>query len=456
MTSSQSAQDRSGRGRALRKDVPRSSHGDWTPAKNRSDPVSVITGQDSGRVPFLVPVRHARMAESAFAFYRGAAAVMAQDLSTTPSTGVNTQLCGDAHLANFGTFGSAERQLVFDVNDFDETLPGPWEWDVKRMATSFVLAARDNGFGDKVGRATAEQAVCGYRQAMAGFAAAPILDVWYAQLDVDSMRSAVPSKSERKQFDKRVAKTKRNTSQRALSKLTETVDGKLRIKSNPPLLVPLRELAAHMDPDDVQHRVTENYEGYLASLEPARSSILGRFDFIDLALKVVGVGSVGTRCWIALFVGRNHQEPLFLQVKEATDSVLEGYLPHSEYDDHGRRVVEGQRMMQASSDVFLGWHSAKGRPSYYWRLFRDMKGSADVAAMGPDKLGAYARICGWTLAHAHARSGDAVTMSAYMGSSQKFDKAVGEFAVAYARQNDDDFEAFTQAIKDNKIEAREV
>lgn len=455
-SSTAAAQGRSEAGKALRGTVRRSAHATFEPAADRADPVSILTDQDAARLPWLVPVRHGRMAESSFSFYRGAAAIMAGDLAGTPTTGLNTQLCGDAHLANFGTYASAERRQVFDVNDFDETLPGPWEWDVKRMATSFVLAARDNRFPDATGTIIAVRAVAAYREAMARMSALPALQVWYAQVALADIMRALPSKAERKSVEASAKKARGRTSQRALGTLTEMVGGKLQIRSDPPLLEPLRDLAGQVqaDADRLKEAVHTSFASYLASLPDDRAHLLRRFELLDIALKVVGVGSVGTRCFIVLLQGRDNGEPLILQVKEATASVLEKHLPASAYSHHGERVVQGQRLMQASSDIFLGWSEAStSTDTYYWRQFHDMKGSANVAAMSPDQLTSYAALCGATLAHAHARAGDAVTISGYLGSTDVFDRAVGEFAVAYARQNDADYAAFTQAIRDGRIQA---
>jgi uncharacterized protein (DUF2252 family) len=391
------------------------------------------------------------MAESAFAFFRGGAAIMAADLATTPSSGLTAQLCGDAHLANFGSFASPERRQVFDLNDFDETLPGPWEWDVKRMATSFVLAARDNGFGESDAHDAAVKSVASYREAMAALASARQLDVWYWQLSVEAIRAAAPSKSARKQLDKDAKKWQGKNSQRALKKLAETVDGRLRIKSDPPLLLPLRELSQAVGPDELREQVVSSFREYLDSLQDDRRHLLQRYRVLDVALKVVGVGSVGTRCLIVLLVGRDEDDPLFLQIKEAQESVLEAHLTPSTYPQHGQRVVEGQRLIQSTSDIFLGWSSGSDA-DYYWRQFHDMKGSANVAAMDPQRLNSYANGCGGTLAHAHARSGDAAAISGYLGKGDSFDRAVGEFAVSYAAQNEDDYSAFTQAISTGRVE----
>jgi uncharacterized protein (DUF2252 family) len=452
----ETAKDRAEQAREMRTTVPRSAHGAWAPAANRSDPVEILTGQDASRLQWLVPVRHARMTESAFAFYRGGAAIMAADLAGTPSMGVDAQLCGDAHLANFGSFASAERRQVFDVNDFDETLPGPWEWDVKRLAASMVVAARDNGLGKSAARDAAQASVRAYQDAMGRFAQTPALQVWYAQLSLDQIRSAIPRKSDRKAFDKAAGKARSKNSQRALGKLTETVDGQQRIRSQPPLLIPLRELAEHVDRDNLRAGVEANFSDYVQSLPMDRRQVLHRFSIVDMALKVVGVGSVGTRCWIVLLRGRDHGEPLFLQVKEASASVLEAYLAPSQFDHPGERVVNGRRLMQASSDIFLGWSGSADGSHFYWRQFHDMKGSADVAAMDSDRLVHYGQVCGWTLAHAHARSGDSVAIAAYLGSGKSFSRGLTDFAVAYANQNQADYEAFQQAIADGRIEAHEV
>ena len=449
--------DSKSRGRSLRKEFPRSSNAEWQPAADRRDPVDVITGQNATRIPELVPVRHARMSESAFTFYRGTAAIMAGDLASLPNSGEHVQLCGDAHLSNFGVFASAERAQVFDVNDFDETLPGPWEWDLKRLAASFVIGAQDNGLGTKVGRECARITAASYAEAMQRFAAMPILDLWYAQLDIAEIRKLVPDKAERKRMAKRAAKARRNTSDRALHKLTERVDGSLRIRSNPPLLVPARELVEYgIDAGDLRGIAEENLHQYLDSVPVNVRSVLKHFRIVDIAVKVVGVGSVGTRCFILLMTGRRHGEPFFLQVKEAGESVLQPYLPASRYRHAGRRVVEGRRMIQASGDVFLGWSGAANRTNFYWRQFRDMKGSAEVAAMDRRRMEFYAKVCGWTLAHGHARTGDPDAIHGYLGKGRGFSEAIADFSVSYSRQNDKDYEAFLDAIASGRIESREL
>lgn len=457
MTQSDAEKSRE-RGRALRKQLPRSLHAEWHPAQDRLDPVQVITAQDASRIPQLVPVRHARMSESAFTFYRGSAAIMAGDLASHPNSGQHVQLCGDAHLSNFGVFASAERTQVFDVNDFDETLPGPWEWDLKRLAASFVIAAEDSGLGTKAGRKSAEVAAMAYVDAMSRFAQMPILDLWYAQVKIEDLRRLAPSKAERKKMKKRAAKARRNNSDRALRKLTETVDGKLRIRSDPPLLAPLRDLPPHgVDPDQLREITERNLHQYVDTLPANIRSVLSHFHIVDIALKVVGVGSVGTRCLIVLLTGRRLGEPLFLQIKEAGESVLQPYLSAGRYRHAGRRVVEGRRMIQASSDIFLGWSgSANDKTQFYWRQFRDMKGSVDVTVMDAQQLNRYAKVCGWTMAHGHARSGDPDAISGYLGKGRKFCQALGEFGVRYSRQNEADYQAFMAAIESGQIECREL
>ena len=456
MSERQTPEERKAAGKALRKDVPRSSHGDWSPASDRPDPVDVITSQDTDRVQWLVPIRHGRMSESAFAFYRGAAKIMAGDLASTASTGLDAQLCGDAHLANFGTYASPDRRQVFDVNDFDETLPGPWEWDLKRLAASFVLAGRDNSFDKKTIRSITEQSVAGYRQEMTKFAADRTLDTWYAQATLDDIAEATPTKKDRKRLTKQAKKSRSKGSLKALSKLAVHVDGKYQIKSEPPLLLPLRELTKKMDTDDLRQQIETSVASYRNTLADNRRVLFDRFELVDIAMKVVGVGSVGTRCLVVLFQGRDQDDPLFLQIKEATDAVLEDHLPKSTYKEHGERVVRGQRLMQASSDIFLGWDTNKDADHhYYWRQFHDMKGSADVESMNADQMGRYAAICGKTLAHAHARSGDPIAIAGYLGSGDVFDKALAEFGFTYADQNDRDYEAFVDAIKSGKIDAAE-
>ena len=482
-----SVDERRAKGEQARARAPLSGHSGWKPAADRPDPVTVLSDQDATREPDLVPVRHGRMAVSPFTFYRGAAAIMAADLKDTPVAGLGTQLCGDAHLSNFGLFASPERRLLFDLNDFDETLPGPFEFDVKRMAASFMIAGRNNGLSRADARAAARASATAYREAMAEFAQLPTMEIWYAHLDEDELMRAIRhtvagtkkgAKGEKKEpkgakkdskeaklaklAEKRAEKTREKAHTRdslqALSKLGELVDGSYRIVSQPPVIVPARDLAATfgLSPDQVVPVVQDQFRAYRATLQDDRRHLLERFQFVDVARKVVGVGSVGTRAFIVLLQGRDAQDPLFLQIKEATSSVLEAYLPKSKYRQHGERVVQGQRMMQAASDIYLGW--TKGldtRRHFYWRQLRDMKGSILVEEMTPLGLTFYARTCGWTLARAHARSGDPVAMAQYLGTSDAFDKSITDFSERYADQNEQDYADFLQAIQSGRLEAVE-
>lgn len=449
-------------GKEARRRMPRSTLEGWTPAPDRPDPVALLEEQDASREPDLVPVRHGRMAVSPFTFYRGAAKIMAADLEHIPRAGLDVQLCGDAHLSNFGVYASPERTLLFDLNDFDETLPGPFEYDVARLAASFVIAARNNGFLADESAATAARVTLAYREAMHDFAEMRTLEIWYAKADADEVLARASSratKADRKAVargEKNLAKARTKDSLQALSKLTVLVDGHHRIISDPPVLVPARDLLATygLAPDELMGVAHELLRAYRSTLSADRRSLLERFRFVDLARKVVGVGSVGTRAWIALLEGRDGEDPLFLQVKEATRSVLEDHLPKSRYKQPGERVVQGQRLVQAASDIFLGW--TKGIQEdryYYWRQLRDMKGSAVVEAMTPDTMSFYADACGWTLARAHARSGDAVALASYLGSSDRFDRSMRDFAVRYADRNERDYEAFTEAIRSGRLEA---
>jgi uncharacterized protein (DUF2252 family) len=405
------------------------------------------------------------MMVSPFTFYRGAARIMAADLKGTPRAGLDAQLCGDAHLSNFGAFASPERQLLFDLNDFDETLPGPFEYDVKRMAASFTIAARNNGFTKADGRAATLASVTAYREAMAGFAQMTTMEVWYAHQSADdimaALRSAAKTKKDvkmAKQVEKAAKKARTRDSQQALSKLGELVDGRYRIASQPPIVIPERELAPTygLSATEVEHALREQFRSYRATLEDDRRHLLERFQFLDLARKVVGVGSVGTRAFILLLQGRDQQDPLFLQVKEATVSVLEDHLPKSRYKHHGERVVRGQRMMQAASDIYLGWTVGLDTTRhFYWRQLRDMKGSADTETMSPSGLTSYAAVCAWTLARAHARSGDPVAITAYLGTSDKFDRSITDFSERYADQNERDYQEFVGAVRSGRLQATE-
>jgi uncharacterized protein (DUF2252 family) len=447
------------RGKALREKVPRTSHGDWRPAPDRPDPVELITDQDADRLQWLVPIRHWRMSQSAFSFYRGGAAIMAADLAETPVSGLSAQICGDAHLSNFGTYGSPERDLVFDVNDFDETLPGPWEWDLKRLGASFAIAARHNEYDtqDEFGLPTIAAAT--YRQAMARFAEMRYLDVWYAHLTSDDIYAAFKdqlTKKEKKAGQKFSRKARSKNSLHAFKKLAEETPDGYRIMSQPPLIIPLRDWPRQRKPAETRNILTRLFKDYLSTLPDHMSVLLERFAYRDMAVKVVGVGSVGTRCFIVLLKGRDAQDPFFLQIKEAVGSVLEAHLPKSRYAHHGQRVVAGQHLMQAASDSFLGWTSgAKDGKDYYCRQFKDMKGSMDVDEASRRAMRRYAGLCGWTLARAHARSGDAAAIAGYLGSGETFDRALAEFSVAYADQNEKDYAAFIDAIDTGSIEAHE-
>ncbi|MFJ8018377.1 DUF2252 domain-containing protein [Streptomyces sp. NPDC096339] len=401
------------------------------------------------------------MLVSPFTFYRGAAAVMAADLAGTPVSGLNVQLCGDAHLSNFGLFASPERRLMFDVNDFDETYPGPWEWDVKRLAASLEIAARENGFTPKERAKIQRTAVRGYQRAMADFAGMRQLDIWYARAEVDDITQLLTgplSKDARKKLDKTLAKARTRDSMRALAKLTEGVGGRRRIVADPPLVVPIADLLSETQREAFQTVIRQVLVGYQASLPSERRALARAYQFVDLARKVVGVGSVGTRCWIALMTGRDADDPLFLQVKEAQPSVLAEFLPHGQaYASEGERVVQGQRLMQAASDIFLGWESSEGidgrHRDFYVRQLADWKGSADIGQMVPGGLAQYGELCGWTLARAHARSGDSIAIAAYLGDDKAFAHAIAEFSALYADQNERDFASLQQAERDKRITA---
>jgi uncharacterized protein (DUF2252 family) len=458
-----SVAERVARGKAARAEVARSSHATFEAAPHRADPVAVLERQAQTRVPELVPIRYGRMLVSPFTFYRGAAAIMAGDLAATPRSGLSVQCCGDAHLSNFGVFASPERRLMFDLNDFDETLPGPWEWDVKRLAVSMGIAARDNDFAVSDQDQVVLETVASYRGAMAEFAAMSNLDVWYSHLDIEAALKELGPQLEPaqvKRTEKALAKARTKDSMSAFSKLTHIVDGEPRIVAEPPLIVPLHDLAR----DEEEH--AEMFEGlhellrsYRQTLEYDRRVLLEEFRLTDIARKVVGVGSVGTRAWIALMLGRDGQDPLFLQLKEAEASVLEEHLGPSEFSNHGERVVTGQRLMQASSDIFLGWLHVEegidgGDRDFYGRQLKDWKGSAEIERMKPSGLSAYGRLCGWTLARAHARSGDRIAIAAYLGKGKAFDRAIVAFSRAYAEQNERDYQALTAAVKSGRITAQ--
>jgi uncharacterized protein (DUF2252 family) len=422
--------------------------------------VAILEGQATTRVPELVPIRYGRMAASAFAFYRGAAAVMAADLATTPRTSLKVQLCGDAHLVNFGGFGSPERSMVFDINDFDETHPGPFEWDLKRLAASLEVAARSRQLDSDTCAEIVLESVRAYRETIREFAGMGNLDLWYARLDVDQMVQRwgrdITSTAMRN-LQKAVEKAETKDRLKAKAKLTEEVDGQLRFRSDPPLLVPAEQLFPHEDHQLLFDSIREALRSYRHSLSGDRRRLLERYRFVQLARKVVGVGSVGTRCWLALLVGRDDDDPLFLQVKEAEPSVLEAHLGQSGFANHGQRVVEGQRLMQASSDILLGWERVQGLDGrvhdYYMRQLWDWKASANIETMEPATMKVYGQVCGWTLARGHARSGDAIAIGAYLGSGSVFDQAIREFAEAYADQNERDHARLVDAITKGEVQA---
>ena len=457
-----SAAERVARGKEARAAVPRDSHAVFDPGPGRPDPIGLLEEQAKARVPELVPIRRGRMMVSPFTFYRGAALPMASDLSHTPVSGLAVQACGDAHLSNFGIFGSAERRLVFDVNDFDETLPGPWEWDVKRLAASLEVAARGNGFGGKDRREIVTASVTRYRQAMRSFAAMSNLDVWYARADLDDLRAQFASQlkaRQRKMVDKGMAKAQTRDSMQELAKLTQLADGRPRIISDPPLLVPAAELLpAQTDQAAFAEQVKDLLAKYRRTLETDRRFLLETFTFADLARKVVGVGSVGTRCWIVLLLGRDDSDPLFLQVKEAEASVLSRFVGASKYTNMGQRVVAGQRLMQAASDIFLGWQRAEAgldgkQRDFYVRQLRDWKYSIAIEALIPRGMRIYGELCGWALARAHACSGDRIAIAAYLGGSDVFDQAITAFAAAYADQNERDHQALLDAVTSGQLTA---
>ena len=459
-TAGLSVAERAAKGKEARARTPRSSHGVWEPPRDRPDPIEVLEGQAKTRVPELVPIRYGRMLTSPFATYRGSAAVMAADLATTPQTDIQTQLCGDAHLANFGWFASPDRRLIFSLNDFDETLPGPWEWDVKRLAASFAVAARERGFSKQERRSVVLTAVGEYRNAMRSFARMRNLDVWYAHARVKEGLpglQAMLDKKNLKAAERVVTKARTKDSMEAFAKLTTVVDGEPRIISEPPLIVPVEELLPADEATRFLGTMHELVRSYRRTLQGDRKHLLEDFRFVHLARKVVGVGSVGTRAWIVLMLGRDDQDPLFLQAKEAQASVLEPFVGKSRYANHGQRVVEGQRLMQAASDIFLGWNRLTGIDGvvrdFYIRQLRDWKGSWAPEAMVPQVMGVYGQMCAWTLARAHARSGDRIAIASYLGNSDAFDRAIASFAEAYADQNERDYAALTSAVKADKIKA---
>ena len=465
------AEERRAEGKALRKQVPRSSHADWQPPADRPNPVELLRSQGETRVQALLPLRYERMSASAFTFYRGGALIMASDLSTTPDTGIAVQACGDAHISNFGLFSSPERRTVFDINDFDETSIGPWEWDVKRLAASVEICGRDRDFAPEDREAAVLASVRGYRQAMADFARMGEMDVYYARLDVDDLLLRTSEleptdkgmKKARKRGEKAVAKAKAKNSTRAIAKLTEVVDGKLRIVSDPPVVVPLRDMAArdgkadYFDEADMRKLVRLSLAEYKRTLSPEREHLVAAYQGVDIAQKVVGVGSVGTRALIVVMQGATKDDHLVLQIKEAQESVLERFCGKSSAREHGQRVVEGQRAMQTVSDILLGWcrlpDPKGGFKDYYVRQLWDGKGSFDLTRIDERQLEHLADVCGRTLAHAHARTGDRFAIAGYLGSSDTFDRAIARFATAYADQNEADYNLFMQALSSGELDA---
>ena len=454
------------RGRAARGTVPRSSHGRWEPAPDRPDPVALLEEQAASRVPELIPIRHGRMLASPFTFYRGSALIMAADLAATPVTGITVQLCGDAHLSNFGLFGSPERRLLFDINDFDETLPGPWEWDVKRLAASFEIMGRDRGFSPADRRAVVMAGVGEYRKRMRRAAGMGSLTAWYEHFEAGMLLKLVRQevrvkrvgKSEAAAVEEMVAKARTRDSTRVFARRAGEVEGEPRIVADPPIIIPIEDLitpgSEWENPDPLIKKLLSSYRRTLGH----HHHPLEEYRYVHAAYKMVGVGSVGTRCYIMLLLGRDNDDPLFLQVKEAQASVLERFLPASTYRHHGERVVAGQRLMQAATDIFLGWQRIRGLDGvtrdYYVRQFQDWKGSADVDTLLVPGATLYAQICGATLARAHARWGDRIAIASYLGKGEKFDRAIANFCVAYADQNERDYAAFAAAIDSGRLVAR--
>jgi uncharacterized protein (DUF2252 family) len=436
--------ERRARGRAARERAPRSSHASWVAPPDRPDPVALLEEQASTRLPDLVPLRYARMAVSPFAFLRGSAKVMAHDLASRVTTGITTQLCGDCHLANFGAYASPERVLLADINDFDETLPGPFEWDVKRLAASLWVAGRGNGVSEPECRSAVLATVQSYRDHVTAFSGMRTMDIWYSRVTVDDLLALIADKRRIKLAEKNLTKIRQRTSLQDLSKLTTIVDGHRVIVDNPPLVARVTE-------DQLGAELRTLFDLYRQSLPAAERHVLQRFQIADVARKVVGVGSVGTRCFITLLVGRDDDDPLFLQVKQAEASVLEPFVAKSAYQHQGERVVVGQKLMQAASDIFLGWMSGPGGRHFYWRQLRDMKGSVELETYSASDFVMYGSVCGWALARAHARAGDPVEIGGYLGTSDSFDRAIASFAEAYANQTERDYKALLNAIKTGRI-----
>ncbi|MFE3764240.1 DUF2252 domain-containing protein [Streptomyces sp. NPDC059104] len=456
-------EERAALGKEARRRSPRSGHAAYEPAPDRPDPLTILEAQSATRVPELVPIRYGRMTESPFRFYRGAAAIMASDLAGTPDSGITAQLCGDAHLLNFRLLASPERGLMFDINDFDETLPGPWEWDVKRLSASFVIAARANGFEDAERARIVGGTVRSYREAMIRFAGMGNLDVWYTKIDDARLKDLVSGprhKESRQKLDRALAKARSRDTLQVFDKLTRVVDGRSRIAADPPLLVPISDLLPDAERAALERQFRGLIERYGITLPTDRRHLLADYQLADVARKVVGVGSVGTRCWIFLLLGRDGGDPLFLQAKEAGTSVLAEHLGASLYRNQGERVVAGQRLMQATSDMFLGWERVDGfdgrRRDFYVRQLRDWKGIAMPETMTPLQLETFGGVCGLTLARAHARSGDRIAIAAYLGGGDAFDRALVTFAEAYADQNERDHRALLDAVRTGRLPAEEI
>ena len=453
-------QDRVARGKAARADVPRSSHAEFRPPPKRPDPVEIIGKQSATRVPELVPIRYSRMSEAPFRFYRGAAAIMAADLAETPRSGIRVQCCGDAHMLNFRLLASPERRLMFDINDFDETLPGPWEWDVKRLSASLVIAGRANGFSAKERASVVRAAVRSYRERMRSYAGLGNLDVWYTRFDADELQeqfAPVLSSGQRDRWEQARERARAHGTLQVFDKLTHVLDGRRQIAPDPPLLVRLQDLLPDAERSRLEQEISRLIERYGQTLQTDRRFLLESYRLADIARKVVGVGSVGTRCWIILLLGKDDEDPLFLQAKEADESVLAPYVGGSEFSTQGERVVAGQRLMQATSDIFLGWERVTGmdgkRRDFYIRQLRDWKGIAVAEDMSPKRMGLFGRLCGATLARAHARSGDRVAIAAYLGGGDVFDRALATFAELYADQNEKDHQTLVDAIQAGRVPA---
>ncbi|WP_328403263.1 DUF2252 domain-containing protein [Streptomyces sp. NBC_00390] len=452
--------ERAAQGRAARSVLRRSQHARFVPSGERPDPVDILEGQSATRVAELVPFRYGRMLESPFRFYRGAAAIMAADLGPAPHTSITAQLCGDAHLLNFRMLASPERRLVFDINDFDETHPGPFEWDVKRLCASLVIAGRANDFDEVQRSAAVKEAVEHYQERMHRFAGSHTLDVWYAEDDTDELQALLPTEVMRHRASRAMAKARTRDNIQAFDKLTHVVDGVRRFAPDPPLITPVRDLLPGVENDDLEVWLRSLLGGYRLTLSSERRHLLDRFRIVDMARKVVGVGSVGTRCWIILLVGRDDDDPLILQAKEAGESVLAAYTERSGYDNEGERVVAGQRLMQTAGDIFLGWERAVGvdgrRRDFYIRQLHDWKGIVQPDTMTAEMLRVFGGVCGASLARAHARSGDPIAIAAYLGTSDSFARALAQFAEAYADQNEHDYDAFRQAVESGRLTAATV